>query len=303
MDKATLTALLLVISASCALAAAVFLLRWHARARKAPAAAGAEPLFLKETGFATPYAYLSASLARHTGRRAQQQDSCAAQELGGALVCAVCDGMGGMAMGAEASQLAVETVLASISGDSGPDRLLAALNAANEAVWEMCHGSGGSTAVIAEFGPTGFSYAAAGDSRIYLFRDGALRQLGVDHIFYYDLLRMARRGEGGVTAEEASSHPQRDHLTSYLGREALTRVNASDAPEPLFPGDAVVIVSDGVYKTLGEDVMAEILFDGGCAEELAREVLSYDRPAQDNLTAIVVRACEPRNAIKEIDAR
>ena len=50
-------------------------------------------------------------------------------------------------------------------------------------------------------------WCSIGDSHIYLYRDGTLEQLNIDHNFGAQLDQMAL--EGSITQDEALHHPQR----------------------------------------------------------------------------------------------
>jgi len=227
---------------------------------------------------------LAVSSAQHIGVRESQQDAYSISCQEGRLICAVCDGMGGMAMGEEAAKLALKIMMQTMEGEGEASALIReALMRASDAVYALCGGRGGTTAVLAVIGAQGLSYGAAGDSRIYLYRDGQLAQLGQDHIFYYDLIRSA------ASLKEAAEHPEREHLTSFIGREALTRINESGRPLPLRAGDAVLIVTDGIYRSVEEDCLRALLSKGAGAREIAAQALFAQNPAQDNLTVVVAR--------------
>lgn len=66
------------------------------------------------------------------------------------------------------------------------------------------------------------------DSHIYLYRDGTLEQLNIDHNFGAQLDQMAL--EGSITQDEALHHPQRAALTSYLGISELTLISGNRMP-------------------------------------------------------------------------
>jgi protein phosphatase len=251
----------------------------QAVAAQSPAEPPAQELLLNVGGRA-----VSVTHAQHIGSRDSQQDAYSMAYDEKRLICAVCDGMGGMAMGAEAARLAIDTMMP-IAGGAGDTRELIrqALIRASDAVYALCGGRGGTTAVLAVINAQGLSYGAAGDSRIYLCRDGQLAQLGQDHIFYYDLIRST------ATPREAAEHPEREHLTSFIGREALTRINQCRLPLPLLAGAAVLIVTDGIYRSIDEPGMLRLLSAGAGAREIAAQALLAQKPAQDNLTVVVAR--------------
>ena len=57
-------------------------------------------------------------------------------------------------------------------------------------------------------------------------------------------------------------------------------------------GDRLLLMSDGVFNTLSEQEMCEILKNSGSPEEAAQlfeqRILAYQRPKQDNFTAVIL---------------
>ncbi|MGI5898320.1 MAG: PP2C family protein-serine/threonine phosphatase [Christensenellales bacterium] len=227
--------------------------------------------------------------AQDAGSRETQQDSYGISFEDGRLLCVVCDGMGGMAKGEESSKLAVRVIMEAMSAQSiGSDisqNIKSALEKASQEVYSLCRGRGGTTAVVAVLDERGLSYGSVGDSRLYMLRSGVLNQLGQDHIFYYDLLKT------GITPEEAAEHPESEHLTSFIGREQLTRVNIGEGPIALSKGDMILLVTDGVYRSIDSEGMIKALRRGG-AKEVAKAALVLQSPTQDNLTAISLTVLE-----------
>ena len=238
-----------------------------------------------------PRTTLLISHAQDVGKRSQQQDAYSVVIEATRVVSVVCDGMGGMEMGGEAARLAVSTLIAALDGNvqNIQETMLAALNMANSSVYELCGGKGGATVVLTLINSDGLYYMAAGDSHMYILRDGFLRQIGQDHIFYYDLLRHVRGGS--ITLEEANLHPEREHLTSFLGKEMLNNINGGELPIRLKNNDVLLICTDGVYRSLSEQELAAMLAHG-TAEDIIAAVAARNNPKQDNSTAVVIKVRE-----------
>ena len=77
-------------------------------------------------------------------------------------------------------------------------------------------------------------------------------------------------------------------ITSFIGIENLTEISTSEAPLSLEAGEGVLVVSDGVYRSLDEDRIALELSRGSDAREILREVEAQGRPYQDNATLAFV---------------
>ena len=100
------------------------------------------------------------------------------------------------------------------------------------------------------FSGSKFGMVHIGDSRAYLLRDGEFAQITKDDTYVQMLV-----DEGRITAEEASSHPQRSLLTRALdGRD----VDPEYSVRQVVPGDRYLICSDGLSgvvsaETIGDD--------------------------------------------------
>jgi len=226
----------------------------------------------------------------HVGKiRANNQDSGYA----GTHLFVVADGMGGHAGGDVASAIAAKRIAeADTEYPSVRDAefsLQQALIAANsllaETVFEHSELTGMGTTVsgILRVGDQ-VALAHIGDSRIYLFRDGELKQITADHTFVQRLV-----DSGRITPEEAAVHPRRSVLMRVLG-------DVDAAPEidtAIFdtkPGDRWMLCSDGLSSYVTDDKMASILATvrtaTGAADRLVKE--SLDHGAPDNVTVVLV---------------
>lgn len=235
------------------------------------------------------------------GKREEQQDSFCLSDIRDelaleqkGLLAVVADGMGGMEDGAAISQLVTDTFLRCYRQKSVPDPdtfLYTATEASERAVQEYMKqtgSNGGSTLIAVLLRGDRMHYISVGDSHIYLLRRGQLSQINREHTLGADLLEQAARGE--VDPDEPYVNPQRNALTAYIGIGSLNRVDRSETPIPLQPGDKIMLCSDGVFNALGDDALCEAL-DGDVAKATLRleaAVLEQNLSNQDNFTAILV---------------
>ena len=235
------------------------------------------------------------------GRRRYQQDAFGVSH--GALMhdhgvlAVLADGMGGLADSERVSVTAVETILDRFSLDQGsgePKVLLLQLLAAarqevNRVLGAADLGKSGSTLVMGLIRGNLLYYLAVGDSRIYLLRDGALLQLSREHVYENELALIAVNG-GHCEVQDAFSNPQRGALTSFLGMERLMGIDIPAAPVQLRPGDKVILMTDGVFNALEEDVLlAQLLRTPEEAVEGLRSAIeARGYTNQDNYTAIIL---------------
>jgi serine/threonine protein phosphatase PrpC len=248
--------------------------------------------------------------AQHIGSRLEQQDDFGFTDTEnvtfvdhGGVLAIITDGMGGLSQGREASLLAKITMLANYEQKSVdetiPQRLLDSLLAANAKVVEMAEHAGlvgqiGTTLAAAVVRNTELYWIAVGDSHIYLYRQGKIKQLNADHDYARHLALAVAQGK--ISQEDAAAHPQRHALTSYLGLVELEEIEGNETPVVLEPGDQILLCSDGLYKTIAEQEIVSVLdqHPQAAAERLIDLTLAREKLHQDNVTvAILAFEAEP----------
>lgn len=228
----------------------------------------------------------------HTGKvRSRNEDAFLALPERGFWV--VADGMGGHQNGALASRLIVEQ-LAELPGGSDLNlrvrQLRKSLHQLNQQLsQELTLVSGqpepimGST-VVALLGEGDRAACVwAGDSRCYLWRSGSLYQMSHDHSLLQQLVQ-----EQKVSHAQAASHPSAHALTRAVGASDTLILDVIEFT--VYPGDTLLLCSDGLYQHLSQDVLGNAL--NLPSPQLALErlfELALDGPASDNLSAVVIR--------------
>ena len=226
----------------------------------------------------------------HVGKiRQNNQDSGYA----GAQLFVVADGMGGHAGGDVASAIALKRVMEAdrqyVSAADAEFALQSALSAANtmlaETVFEHPELTGMGTTVSAILrSGSQVVIAHIGDSRIYLLRDGTLKQITADHTFVQRLV-----DSGRITPEEAAVHPRRSVLMRVLG-------DVDAAPEidttvlDVLPGDRWLLCSDGLSSYVSDEKIAHALTAQTAVKDAADRLVkeSLDQGAPDNVTVVIV---------------
>ena len=246
--------------------------------------------------------------AQHLGARREQQDAFGFSDLDdqtltahGGILAALADGMGGMALGREAAQSTIATLLQHYAAKDPATRpevaLQHAVQAANAAVNQLTRSAGlnegdaGATLVVVVVHEARLYWTAVGDSHLYLCRNGELAQLNLEHIFARELWRGVATGH--VSRPELLDHPERAMLTSYLGLPELPELDYNRQPLLLQPGDRLLLCSDGLYQMLAAEIINAILSGDPqtAADRLVKETLNQQHPHQDNVTAVVL-ACD-----------
>ncbi|MBK6513206.1 MAG: serine/threonine-protein phosphatase [Polyangiaceae bacterium] len=223
----------------------------------------------------------------------------------------VADGIGGHGGGARASALAVEVVEklalgalgrlfmpaggpSSFASDLGPsDELEHAVREADatvrtEASEDASLSQMGTTLTLAYSLGDQLYVAHVGDSRCYLLRDGALRQLTHDHTIAGEL------AEAGVVVQAAALDRYRHVLTNAVGGGvASTKVELQGSK--LMAGDVVVLSSDGLHDSVEDAVIADILRREPSPERACAALIRAANEAggRDNTTVVVARYDAP----------
>lgn len=239
----------------------------------------------------------------HVGRRrANNQDTYRTGKLpqGGYLL--VCDGMGGERGGNVASSLAADAaqqvICRSVTAGMGEVSVRHVLEcagaAANAAVYERAcaekdlHGMGTTLACVVVTGRTAH-VLHAGDSRVYLLRDGLLNQLTTDHTVVQMLVE-----RGDITEQAALNHPQRNYITRAVGVEAQLQFDIFTID--LMQGDALLVCSDGLYNYVDRDELLS-LTETCVRQETVRPLIdrANENGGGDNITAALAAGMEAQN--------
>ncbi|HXK08654.1 MAG TPA: protein phosphatase 2C domain-containing protein [Vicinamibacteria bacterium] len=249
---------------------------------------------------------LTPAVVTTRGRRETNQDRvCALRTLVGgepAVLLAVADGIGGLAAGEQAAELAVQEVCDFAHHvipriEPGPESLRRGLGdllrGASRRIWEWgsdsgVGGAGGSTLVCALVWDRHYLVAHAGDSRCYYVNDRGASALTVDHT---EAARLVRAGD--LEPQRASGSPLRHRLTNALGWPAALVVDFAPAAEDLGTLDedcALVLCSDGLHATVGETDLHRLLHETRALDEACRRLvaLALDRGSSDNVSVAAV---------------
>jgi PPM family protein phosphatase len=232
---------------------------------------------------------LAAHGVTHPGRRTSNEDAFLVDARRGLFV--VADGMGGHNAGEVASSLAVKSI-----GEFLADGTPASLNVLDEALrlandhiltvaGEKPDYTGMGTTVAAVYIRDGEAvYAHAGDSRVYLWHQGELKQLTRD-----DSWVAAAMNGTAEDAREIEQHPMRHVLTKVVGLRPELQPSVAECS--FVAGDVLLLCSDGVHGSVSDSTLQKLLASRkpvtALAESVVREALAHG--ATDNVTAVVIR--------------
>ncbi|MBA3853743.1 MAG: serine/threonine protein phosphatase [Gemmatimonas sp.] len=210
-------------------------------------------------------------------------------------VFVVADGMGGHAAGEVASEMAVTIVsrhllgLTSVRDTAAADLVAKSLQEANRAIFERMLAESdkqgmGTTASVMVLSDHGYLIGQIGDSRVYLYRDGALTQITKDHSYVQEQV-----DAGLLTPEQARYHPYSNVITRCVG--ASDEVEADIYSGDARVGDVFLLCSDGLTGMVDDRRLAQLLMarsgPGRIVDSLIAE--ANGRGGLDNITAIVVQ--------------
>jgi protein phosphatase len=220
--------------------------------------------------------------------RQQNEDSYLAEEN----LYVVADGMGGHNAGEVASAFAVTTLKAGArSGIDSVERFRELVQQANTAIYtasldDSTQSGMGTTltalSIVAGEEPR-VLVANVGDARTYLWRNGALTRLSVDHSYVQELVN-----EGIITPEEARVHPRRNIVTRALGIDRSVVVDVFS--HVVRTGDRIVLCSDGLVDEVSDADIAIVLGQHSDPQDTSEALVMVANTAggRDNTTVIVI---------------
>jgi protein phosphatase len=250
---------------------------------------------------------LRAHGATDKGRVRPVNEDCWAFEASRGL-CVVADGMGGHKAGEVAARIAVETIVAFMTG-SGPgddlaewpfgfdpslsnvgNRLRTAIQLAHMHILEAAvtsdqYAGMGTTIVASILEGDRLTVAHAGDSRLYVLAGDRLRQVTRDDSWMASMLALDPAADRG----HYERHPMRNALTNVVG--ARRRADVHVIEESLTGGELLVLTTDGVHGVLDDERLEQLLLDATDVREMAGTLVAtaLARGSHDNCTALVAR--------------
>ncbi len=202
---------------------------------------------------------------------------------------AVADGVGGASAGDWASAFTVQTLgrLAKPTTMAGflaeiYDQLGAVNGALRNQAAAGSHHAIATTIVALLLVEQRFACVWAGDSRLYLLRNGRLHQVNRDHS---EVQEMVDRGL--LRPAEARHHPRGNIVTRAVG--AYEKLELEMTEDLICDGDMFLLCSDGLTKTMADDEIAAVLARpvDHAVEALIQTALN--RGAPDNVTVVAVK--------------
>lgn len=231
--------------------------------------------------------------------RDQNQDTYLVESLGrNALLCVVCDGMGGAKSGNVASSLAADVftqeVKRSWTSDMDQERLdqmlKGAVKLANFTVHDQAQqfeeftGMGTTLVAVLVQGKNA-TVINVGDSRCYSVTAEDVTQLTTDHSL---VQMMIQRGE--LTPERARSYPGKNLITRAIGTEPVMECDVFH--RRLSTGECLLLCTDGLSNLVDDqEILFEIVHGSNKQSSCERLLeIAKNRGAPDNVTCVLIQA-------------
>lgn len=203
----------------------------------------------------------------------------------------VADGMGGHKAGDFASENTVIKLVEAIKEDSQgaqiPDLLNRAIDKANHYIYKCSISEEekegmGSTLVLCTIKNNEAVIANVGDSRLYIIREGKIRQITRDHSFVEEMVSL-----GKINREEARNHPDKNIITRAIG--VKDSVSVDIFTEKIEENDKLLLCSDGLTNMLADSEILEIIENNeikNAVETLIER--ANDNGGRDNIAVVLV---------------
>ncbi len=236
------------------------------------------------------------------GTRQYQQDTVFGHSEANLTLAIVCDGMGGLTGGEQASQTATQLLAEDyFSRDktvSIPEFFRREAIKMDEAVYNLEDEVGnrldaGTTCVSVIIEGNKLYWLSVGDSKIYIVRNNEIMAVNREH--NYRLRLDDRLRQGLITIDEyKAEEDQAEALISYIGMGNVSLMDINQTPFELMEDDVVLLCSDGLYKRLNDlEIMELIKYElpdvGRAAKRLTDVVTKKTTTAQDNTSLVLLQ--------------
>lgn len=230
------------------------------------------------------------------GRRDEQDDYFSTEETEHGTIAVLADGISGLANGRMASTVAVNTFIQEFKKLDSLENMesffrTTALHSNDQIIENLQGSNGGTTLVAAIIDEYGHLYwGAVGDSVISIFRNGEFIAINQKHIF--ESVLKDRYISGEISQLEIQENPFKKRLINYLGYEGFKNLDIGKTPIKLLKGDKVCLFSDGIYDSLTEVEMEQIVSQQVPPYDIAQNVIKAVEQKrlknQDNATIVVL---------------
>lgn len=224
----------------------------------------------------------------------KNEDNYGFYETPNGFVAVLCDGMGGHSAGAHASEIAVDSIHEYFESNTYTE-LDKAINDsfvyANNQIFDESKDNEdyfgmGTTCVLCLIKDKELFFNHVGDSRLYLLRDGHLKQLTKDHSVVQQLI-----DANEISVEDAKSHPRKNELYKALG--VSDEIAMDEIPEKITAknNDVILMCSDGLSNMLNDNTIEYVLSQNSSATDKVEKLLdlALKEGGYDNITLQIIQ--------------
>ena len=234
------------------------------------------------------------------GTRSSQQDFYTFKNGEELALAVVCDGMGGLKGGTEASMKASilfkEDVKAALPIDDIFSFLEEEVHRLDEAVFSIRDQRGewlgaGTTMVAVLIKKNELYFLTVGDSMLYACRGDDMIPLNREHNYK---LRLDEMKKAGALSDDdyAREIGRGQSLISYIGMGNVAIYDLNRNPFILQDGDKLLLCTDGVTKILSDDEIKAILRDHdepkGIVKDITKNIEGSKKKSRDNATYLAI---------------
>lgn len=236
------------------------------------------------------------------GTRKNQEDTIFGYGKGERALAVVCDGMGGLSSGEQASKSAVESLATAYFAKTDeveiPEFFEKEAIKADEKVYLLADEEGkrlqaGTTITAVIIEKENLYWLSVGDSKIYIIRGDEILAVNREHNYRMTLDSMLEQGQ--ITEEEYQQEEYKaEALISYIGMGNVSLMDINRQPFHLEDGDIVLLSSDGLYRSLRENEILDIIRQyqpdvQAVAEKLTAAALGEKKSGQDNTSVVILQ--------------
>lgn len=208
----------------------------------------------------------------------------------------IADGMGGHSAGEVASKMAVEYINEkmkengeSLSKGKIKEFIANVIHESNKIIYEKssvpgpCAGMG-TTLAIAIFLLDKLYMGHVGDSRIYIMRDGQIKQLTTDHSYVEELIK-----NGSLLRTEADKHPKKNIITRAIG--CFEDIEADISVYDMLENDVFMLCTDGLTNMLTDEEILTVVNENHDPDIACDKLidLANIKGGKDNITVAIIR--------------
>ncbi|MDR1662644.1 MAG: protein phosphatase 2C domain-containing protein [Azoarcus sp.] len=231
------------------------------------------------------------------GKRKNNEDRLAHCYSRDSLLLVIADGMGGHYYGEIAAQIAVQCMTETFQREANPkigdpfsfiNRTMVNAHCAisDFAKTHRLLDSPRTTCVACVIQDNVAYWAHAGDSRLYLIRNGKVQARTRDHSRVQLMI-----DKGMISPAQAHSHPERNKIYSCLGGLQDPKIELSHKT-PLEAGDVIVLCTDGLWGLFSDEMLASVLKSDNLMKvvpELMEKADANGGHSADNFSVVAVR--------------